>query len=105
MVVIFISGIFLSLFIVFLLLTKKPKSLIDKILAVWIIVIGIDLLGYLFKQLGYWDIYPHMVGLTAPVPLFHGPMLFLYSFYSLRNDSKMKTIDYIPLYDELLFWL
>ena len=95
MVVIFISGIFMSLFIVFLLLTKKPKSLIDKILAIWIIIIGIDLLGYLFKQLGYWDIYPHLVGTTAPVPLFHGPMLYLYSLYSLRGDSKIRTIDYM----------
>jgi len=95
MEVIFISGIFLSFFIVFLLLTKKQKALSDKILAIWLTIIGIHLLGYYFNQLGYWEIYPHLIGTTAPFPLLHGPMLFLYTLYSLRNDRKMRMIDYL----------
>lgn len=92
---ILISGIFLSLFIVVLLLTKKQKALNDKILAVWLAIIGIHLLGYYYNQLGYWEIYPHMIGVTAPFPLLHGPMLFLYTLYSLRNDRKIRLIDYL----------
>ncbi len=95
MEVIFISGIFLSFFIVVLLLTKKPKALTDKILAVWIAIIGIHLLGFYFNQLGYWKTYPHLVGTTAPLPLLHGPMLFLYTLYSLRYDRKMRLVDYL----------
>lgn len=95
MKVIFISGIFMSFFIAFLLLTKKPKVLIDKILATWIIIIGIHLLGYLFNQLGYWQKYPHLIGITAPIPLFHGPMLYLYSRYALRKDRKLRPSDYL----------
>jgi len=95
MEVILISGIFLSFFIVVLLLTKKQKALTDKILAVWLAIIGIHLLGYYYNQLGYWEIYPHLIGVTAPFPLLHGPMLFLYTLYSLRNDSKIRAVDYL----------
>ena len=45
----FISGIFMSFFIVFLLLTKKNKALTDRILATWVAVIGIHLLGFFYE--------------------------------------------------------
>ena len=95
MEVILISGIFLSFFIVVLLLSKKQKALNDKILAVWFIIIGIHLLGFYFNQKGNWEIYPHLIGTTAPIPLLHGPMLFLYTLYSLRNDRKIRMVDYL----------
>jgi AraC-like DNA-binding protein len=105
MEVIFISGIFLSFFIVVLLLTKKPKSLTDNILAVWIAIIGIHLLGYYFKQIGYWETYPHLIGTTAPMPLFHGPMLYLYTLYSLRYDRKIRSADYLHFVPALAAYL
>ncbi|MBZ0099838.1 MAG: hypothetical protein K8F30_12170, partial [Taibaiella sp.] len=92
---IFISGIFLSFFIVFLLLTKKQKALSDKILSIWLAIIGIHLLGYYYYQIGYWELYPHLIGTTVPFPLLHGPMLFLYTLYSLRNDHKIRKIDFL----------
>lgn len=92
---ILISGIFLSLFIVVLLLTKKQKALTDKILAVWLAIIAIHLLGFYYYQLGYWETYPHLIGVTAPFPLLHGPMLFLYTLYSLRNDRRLRKVDYL----------
>jgi AraC-like DNA-binding protein len=105
MEVIFTSGIFLSFFIVVLLLTKKQKALTDKILAVWITVIGIHLLGYYINQLGYWDTYPHLIGTTAPMPLLHGPMLFLYTLYSLRKDRKIRPVDYLHFAPALAAYL
>jgi AraC-like DNA-binding protein len=92
---IFSAGIFMSFFIAFLLLTKKNKSLTDSILAAWVTVIGIHLLSYYLYHLGFWEKYPHMVGVTAPFPLFHGPMLYLYTLYSLRTDSRLRRIDYL----------
>ena len=95
MEVIFISGIFMSLFIVILLLTKKRKTLADKILAVWIAVIAIHLVGFYYNQIGYWEKYPHLIGVTAPVPLFHGPLLYLYSLYALRGEKRIRAVDYL----------
>ncbi|MGQ1788500.1 helix-turn-helix domain-containing protein [Saccharicrinis sp. GN24d3] len=105
MEVILISSIFLSFFIVFLLLTKKQKVLTDRILVIWFVIIGIHLLGFYFNQKGYWEIFPHLVGITAPMPLLHGPMLFLYTLYSLRNDRKIRAIDYLHLIPALASYL
>lgn len=91
----FISGIFMSFFIVFLLLTKKNKALTDRILAAWVAVIGIHLLGFYLKVAGYWEIHPHLIGITAPLPLLHGPFLYLYTLYSLRSDAKIRKADYL----------
>lgn len=95
MEVIFISGIFMSVFIVILLLTKKQKALTDKILAWWMAVIGMHLLGFYLNQMGYWTTYPHLVGVTAPIPLLHGPLLYLYCLYALRGDQKIRAVDYL----------
>jgi len=92
---IFTSGIFMSFFIAFLLLTKKNKALTDRILAVWVTIMGIHLLGYYLYHLGFWEQYPHLIGVTAPFPLLHGPMLYLYTLYSLRDDRKIRRIDYL----------
>lgn len=95
MEVILITGIFMSFFIAFLLLTKKGKVLTDKILAAWIIVIGIHLLGFYLNRMGYWQIYPHLIGTTAPIPLLHGPFVYLYTLYSLRKDNHLRKFDYL----------
>lgn len=95
MEVILISGIFMSFFIVVLLLTKKQKALTDKILAAWMVTIGIHLLAYYSKQMGYWELYPHLIGLAAPVPLFHGPFLYFYCLYAFRGVRKIRYPDYL----------
>jgi AraC-like DNA-binding protein len=91
---IFSSGIFMSFFIALLLFTKRNKALTDRILAIWVVLIGLHLLSYYLYHLGFWEKYPHMVGITAPFPLIHGPMLYLYTLYSLRSDTKLRPVDY-----------
>ncbi|MBP1673172.1 MAG: hypothetical protein H6Q25_987 [Bacteroidetes bacterium] len=95
MLAIFISSVFLAFFIVVLLLTKKQKGVTDKILAFLMGVIGLQMLGYYLKQTGYWELYPHLIGTTAPVLLFHGPLLYLYCLYSLRPDTQIRKIDFL----------
>jgi len=95
MIVIFNIGIFLSFFLGILLLTKRNKSLPDKLLSGWMFIIGIHLLSYFLYYQGYWVQYPHLIGITVPFPLLHGPMLYLYVLYSLRNDKFIRTKDYL----------
>jgi len=102
---IFISGIFMSFFIAFLLLTKRHKALSDRILALWVAVIGIHLLSYYLYSLGYWDRYPHMTGVTAPFPLLHGPLLYLYTLASLRSESRLHKTDYLHFAPAVLAYL
>ncbi len=102
---IFTVGIFLSFFLSLLLAAKKQKYLPDIILAIWLSIIGIHLTSYYLYSLDFWTKYPHMVGVTLPVPLLHGPMLFLYTLYSLRDEKRLRKVDYLHFAPALLVWL
>ena len=102
---IFISGIFMSFFITFLLLTKRHKALSDRILAIWVALIGVHLLSYYLYNLGYWEQYPHLTGITAPFPLLHGPFLYLYTLYSLRGDYRVRRADYLHFIPAILAYI
>ena len=93
--IIFTIGIFISLFQFVLLLNKKSKSLPDSILAVWMLVISIHLTNYYIYSEGFWDVYPHLVGITVPFPFFYGPLLYLYINYSINNNHQLRKKDYL----------
>ena len=93
--VIIIIGIFFSLFYFVLLLSNKSKTLPDSILTVWMATICIHLFSYYLNYQGYWDIYPHLVGITAPFPLFYGPLLYLYILHSIKNEKHLSKKDYL----------
>ena len=103
--VIFTIGIFISLFQFVLLLNKKNKSLPDKVLASLMLIIGIHLSSYYLYHLGYWDTYPHLIGITAPLPLFYGPILYLYILYSLRSENHIRKRDHLHFLPAVLSYL
>ena len=98
-------GIVLSLFLGIILFLKKHKSLSDKILAFWLFAIAIHLFSYLIYTQGYWEIYPHLIGITVPFPLLHGPFLYLYVLYSLRDQNQLLKRDYLHFLPFLLVYL
>lgn len=98
-------GIVLSFFLGILLFSKKDKVLTDNILSLWLVVIGIHLTGYFLNYKGYWDIYPHLIGITAPVPLLYGPFLFLYVLYSIKSEKHLLKRDYIHFVPALVSYL
>lgn len=105
MEIIFTIGIFTSLFFFILLLNKKNKSLPDRILAFWMLVIGIHLGSTYINSLGYWEIYPHLIGITVPFPFFYGIMLYLYVSYSIQGNQKLKKQDYLHFLPIILSYL
>jgi AraC-like DNA-binding protein len=72
----YLAGVGLSFFLTLLLFSKHKKSVADKILATWLIVITFHLLlFYFFKA----ELYPNLLGLGIPLPLLHGPFLYWYT--------------------------
>ena len=98
-------GIILSFFLSVLLFAKKDKALTDNILSLWLVTIGIHLTGYYLNYNGYWEIYPHLIGITTPLPFLYGPFLYLYLVYSLQKSNHLKPIDYLHFAPALFSWL
>ena len=102
---VFIIGIFLSFFLSFLLVSKKQKRLPDIILAIWLVIIAVHLANYFLYSLDYWSKHPHLIGVTAPIPLLHGPMLYLYTLHSLRQDRSLRRKDYLHFLPAVATWI
>lgn len=98
-------GIILSLFLGIILFSKKNKNLSDKILAIWLFLIAIHLFSYLIYFQGYWEKYPHLIGITAPFPLLHGPLLYFYVLYTLRDQKHLIKYDYLHFLPALLTYI
>lgn len=102
---VFTIGIFLCFFLQFLLLSKPEKSKADHILAVWMFIFGIHLFSYFLHSMGYWQTYPALSGLHHPLPLLHGPMLYLYIRFTLRPDQSVHWKNYLHFLPALGFYL
>ena len=76
---IYIIGISITFFLSFILLTKKGKSCADKILLAWLCVILVHLILFAVISSGKYQEFPYLLGLELPIPLLHGPFLFLYT--------------------------
>jgi AraC-like DNA-binding protein len=86
----YIIGIFIAFFLSVIILTKKGRSRADIILGVWMIVIGIHILGYYSFASGMIYIYPAMMWLNLPYVFMHGPMLYLYTA-ALTKPEQFKS--------------
>jgi len=75
---IFIAGISISLFISFLLISKKNKSNTDQILIAWMLLTAIYLFLYYITYTKDIFQHPFLLGIELPMPLLHGVLLFLY---------------------------
>ncbi|HEX6226306.1 MAG TPA: helix-turn-helix domain-containing protein [Chryseolinea sp.] len=100
----YVIGIAVTLFLAAILITKKGKTDADKILAVWLVVIGMHLASFYLFITGKYASHPYLLGLELPFPLLHGPLLYLYTG-ALTNQSPprvSKLVHFIPF---LLFYV
>jgi AraC-like DNA-binding protein len=102
---IYIVGISIAFFLSLLLLGKKGKTQADKILTVWMLVIGVHLLLYYLVFSGIAYKHPFWLGQNFPLPLVQGPFLFLYTASltnQLPNRKKLWLLHFIPA---IVCWL
>lgn len=87
----YLAGIVITFFLSVLLAGKKGKSEADKILTVWLIVIGLHLTTFYLYISGNYVRFPWLLGIELPLPLVHGPFLLLY-ITALTQERKIKII-------------
>ena len=85
----FIFGISIAFFLGLVLIGKRRKTVSDIILACWLFFIGLHLLLYYLLISGRSFEFPFLLGIDRPLPLVHGPFLFLYTA-SLTNPRLLK---------------
>ncbi|PLX14689.1 MAG: hypothetical protein C0597_09645 [Marinilabiliales bacterium] len=102
---IFIIGSVQAFFFSILIFSKKHKSFHDKVLASWLLLMGLQLL---LKYINFNELYiyvPWILGLNAGFPLVHGPMLFLYVNSLTKNYKKIRRIDYLHFIPFVLMYI
>ena len=83
----YIIGFGISFFLSIILFSKKNKSLPDKLLAIWLCIIGIHLvLYYLFVTVDKLD-NKLIISFGLALPLLHGGFLYLYTLFSTSRRS------------------
>ena len=86
------------------MLSKKGKTQADKILTGWLLLMGIHLLLYYLFFSGIAYQHPFLLGLNMPLPLLHGPFLFLYTA-SLTNQLRPGKKIWIHFIPAVVCWL
>lgn len=87
---IYIVGVIITFFLSIILLTKRQKSMADKILFTWLCVILVQLILFALISSKEYLRFPYLLGLDIPLPLLHGPFLFLYTS-ALTNGRATTT--------------
>ena len=102
-----IIGIVLSIFLSLILLSKKSKSLSDKILLAWLITIAITLILFKLQTEEARSSYPFLLGWGFPFPLLQWPFLYLYVL-SLTSKEPLKTtnlsLHFLPFFLSILLF-
>lgn len=87
------------------MLNKKNKNLSDKILSVWMFVLGVHLfLAFLFS-IEYYYTFPFFMGIQQPFPLLHGPFLLLYVYALIKPNPKVGRVELLHFLPALLFFI
>ncbi|MDV3751009.1 AraC family transcriptional regulator [Elizabethkingia anophelis] len=77
-VIFYLSSVFITCFSAFLILGKTKKQTADYLLAIWFFIIAIHLIFFILFYSRQFSSFPYLLGLDIPLPLIHGPMLYLY---------------------------
>jgi AraC-like DNA-binding protein len=88
----YVIGVFISLFLALLIFTKKGRTLADIVLGIWMLVVGFHLFSYYLYISNQLFSYPFLLGSNLPIPFFHGPLLYLYTLALTQPERfKQKT--------------
>jgi AraC-like DNA-binding protein len=101
----YLTGIIITFFLAIILVSKRNKSEADHILAIWLICLGVHITLFYLVFTGKYIDFPYLLGLEIPVPLVHGPLLYLYSstLTNQTNRKKYRILHFLPAVIVYLF--
>ncbi len=95
----YILGIFITIFLSGILFTKKGRTSADTILALWLVGVGVHLFLYYMYFTKQSMSYPFLLGFEVPLPLIHGPFLYLYTRTLTGKKGKkiFNLLHFVPV--------
>ena len=96
-------GAIQSLFFSMILLTKEQHSLSDKILRYWLLVLFFHIGANLLELMGYYQIYPHLIGSSSSLVFLYGPLLYFYAKTYVSDSFEFRKVDLLHLVPFLLY--
>ena len=103
--IVFIIGFVQAFFIDIILLNKKKKSISDKVLIIWMFIIGLQLLLFYLHYINYYQEFPHLLGLVVPLPFVQGPFLLMYVTSLVMEDQKFNKLFLIHFIPALSYYI
>jgi AraC-like DNA-binding protein len=107
--ILFLLGAAQAFFFGFLLLGKGKDRLSTKLLLLFFCIMGLVLIDHFLFQKGVIFDYPHLIGLTYPLPIILGPVLFFYTKSLINEDNTIVFHDFllhaIPYLSITLFFI
>ncbi len=103
----YLSAIILSVFLSFVLITKRNKTSADYLLVTWLFTIGFNLFCYYLFLKNQFINFPSIIVFGFSIPLAHGPFLYLYT----RNQTshfpfaKTQLLHFLPLFLSVMLFL
>ena len=92
---IFLIGAIHGLVLALLLASKKINRLSNRILGSLMVVFSVDLLMAAFIGSGFYQVYPHFIGIDFPITVLYGPLLYLYTTSLIKSSSRLDTKDWL----------
>lgn len=105
MEVLFLVGLFQSLFFAVFLLTKKENKKANVLLGIWLIFLALYFVEIWFNISEAYLNYPHFIGIFSGLPLLHGPFLLLYALFLTNLRHRWQLIDYLHFVPFLLYYV
>lgn len=103
----YLSGIIVSVYLLILFIAKPRKTVPDRILTIWQFVATIHL-GFLYLvATGKYHQAPQFLFWEIPLPLIHGPLLYLYTLYVTHQQQHKYRwmVHFVPALMVFIWWM
>ena len=88
-----IQGVFLAL----VLATQRRNQTANRLLAVAMLAFSLHLTSTVYYAAGLVEEYPHFFGLSYPLPLLYGPLVYLYAVTASDRTRRLGWRDWLQL--------
>src|SRR5690349_19283627 len=86
-----IQGVFLAL----VLATQRRNQIANRLLAVAMVAFSLHLTSTVYYAAGLVERYPHFFGVSYPLPLLYGPLVYLYAVTASNRTRRLVWRDWL----------